>query len=53
MCIFDRIVPVPQSAKLLKGAKAVLGIPGKCLCSLDASDAGSEVRGGNARGHRR
>ena len=42
MSIFDRIVPIPQSAKLLEGKQAVLGIPGKCLCSLDVSGAGSE-----------
>ena len=49
MSIFDRIVPIPQSAKLLEGKQAVLGIPGKCLCSLDVSDAGSEVLVQSAR----
>ena len=43
MSIFDRIVPVPRSAKLLAGEKVVLGVPGKCLCGLDAADAGDDM----------
>lgn len=40
MCIFDRVVPVPQKAELLNAPGALLGMPGKCCCSLDVSVAG-------------
>lgn len=37
MCIFDRIVPIPQKTKLLDAPAVILGVPGKCFCSLGAS----------------
>ena len=37
MCIFDRIVPIPQKTKLLDAPAVILGVPGKCFCSLEAS----------------